>query len=48
VSTIDQSQNDNLMDAQDYLQSTGYMDQDFQQLLQEDMPVGYMLTPPTE
>jgi len=48
VSTIDQSQNDNLMDAQDYLQSTGYMDQDFQQLLQEDMPVGNMLTPPTE
>ena len=48
VSTIDQSQNDNLMDAQDYLQSTGYMDQDFQQLLEEDMPVGNMLTPPTE
>ena len=49
VSTVNQSQFTNTKDALGFLQSNGYADEDFQQILQdEELPVGYMLTPPTE
>jgi hypothetical protein len=48
VSTVNQSQFTNTNDALGFLQSNGFTAEDLQLLGGEELPVGYMLTPPTE